>query len=188
MVVAGMAQLSVRDLLSRDFVGVSESDSVQGAVELMREDDETGAVVLHGSEPVGVLSAGDVLDCLADGQDLEATPVSEIMRQEPPDVTPETTVDEAAGLLSRSRGEHVVVSDENGVVGVIGVRDLATITWDVAEKADEIGPTAQGIERGQSEEFDTEYSNQSICEACGSLSRDLVNVNGQLLCSDCRSV
>lgn len=183
-----MATLSVRDLLSRDYVGVSESDSVQGAVELMRADGETGAIVLHGSEPVGILSAGDVLDCIADGTKLEATPVSEVMHREPPDIPPEATVDEAASLLSRSGGEHVLVSDEEGVVGVIGVRDLATITWEASEMAEEIELTAQGTEPAQSEEFDTEYSNQSICEACGSLSRDLVNVNGQVLCSDCRSV
>lgn len=183
-----MAQLSVRDLLSRDFVGVSESDSVQGAVELMRDDGENGAVVMHGSDPVGILSAGDILDCIADGADLSATPVSEIMRREPPAIGPEATVDEAASLLSRTGGDHVLVTDDDGILGVIGARDLATITWEVGEVAEEIELTAQGPERGQEGPVDTEYSSQSICEACGTLSRDLVNVNGQLLCPDCRAV
>lgn len=182
-----MAQLSVRDLLSRDFVGVSESDSVLGAVQLMRADGETGAVVLHGSEPVGILSAGDILDCIADGNDLAETPVSEIMRREPPDLPPEATVDEAATILSRTGGEHVLVANQEGVVGVVGARDLATITWEANELPEEV-ELATGGESGQESPVDTEYSSQSICEVCGSLSRDLVNVNGQLLCPDCRSI
>ncbi|MFC7046249.1 hypothetical protein ACFQH6_13255 [Halobacteriaceae archaeon GCM10025711] len=35
---------------------------------------------------------------------------------------------------------------------------------------------------------DGEYSNQSICEICGSLTRELSNFNGQLICSDCLEV
>lgn len=182
-----MAQLSVRDLLSRDFVGVSESDSVLGAIELMRADGETGAVVLHGSESVGVLSAGDILDCIADGNDLAETPVSEVMRREPPDLPPEATVDEAATLLSRTGTEHVLVANQDGIVGVISARDLATITWEPNELPDEIEVT-QTANPSQEDAVNSEYSSQSICEACGRLSPDLANVNGQLLCPDCRSV
>ena len=182
-----MPLLSVRDLLSRDFVGVSESDSVRGAVELMREDGETGAVILRGTEPVGVLSAGDVLDLVADGANLEATPVSEAMRPEPPDIAADATVDEAATLLARTGAEHVLVTSEEELVGVVGVRDLATIGWESNEGATEVEMNPQEGLAGTAE-VDTEYSTQSICEACGSLSRDLVNVNGQLLCPDCRSM
>jgi CBS domain-containing protein len=183
-----MAQLSVKDLLSRDFVGVSESDSVLGAVELMREDGETGVVVLRGSEAVGVLSAADVLDVIAEGRDLAETPVSEVMRREPPTIPPEARVDEAASMLTRSGAEQVLVSAQDGVVGVVSVRDLATIGWESGDRPEEIEVTTQGADMVQGERIDTEYSNQSICEVCGSLSRDLVNVNGQLLCPDCRSM
>ena len=182
-----MDQLTVRDLVSRDFVGVSESDSVQGAIELMREEGETGAVVLHGSEPVGTLSPGDVLDCIVEGDDLQDTPVSEIMHPEPPTISADSTVTAAADLLSRIDGELVLVENDGEFLGVISVRELATLSrgtieWD--ENADLLGG---GMDRS-TEAVDTEYSNQSICEACGALSRDLVNVNGQLLCPDCRSV
>lgn len=185
-----MPLLSVRDLLSRDFVGVSESDSVRGAVELMREDGETGAVVLRGSEPVGVLSAGEVLDLIAEGSDLATIPVSEVMRRDPPDVPLEATVDEAAALLSRTGAGHVLVTSDEGVAGVVSVRDLATIGWESGERPEEmeIEHASTGTGLGGTSEVDTEYSSQSICEVCGSLSRDLVNVNGQLLCPDCRSM
>ncbi len=183
-----MAKLSVRDLLSRDFVGVSESDTVLGAVKVMREDGETGAVVLRGSEAVGVVSAGDILDTVADEGNLDSVEVAEVMQREPPDITPQATVDEAASILSRAEADHLLVTNEDGVVGVVSVHDLATIGWESGDRPEAIEMTAQGAEMVHGENRDTEYSNQSICEVCGSLSRDLVNVNGQLLCADCRSL
>ena len=35
---------------------------------------------------------------------------------------------------------------------------------------------------------DDRFSTQSVCEACGALAGNLSNVNGQLLCADCREM
>jgi formylmethanofuran dehydrogenase subunit E len=40
----------------------------------------------------------------------------------------------------------------------------------------------------EAESRDPEYSDQSICEVCGTLARELANVNGQLVCQDCREM
>lgn len=183
-----MNQLSVRDLLTRDFVGVSESDSVRGAIELMREDGDVGAVVLHGSEPVGTVAAAELLDCIVSEVDLDTTPVSKIMRPDPPTIRRDSTVAEAASLLARTGDDILLVEGEDGFVGIVGARDLATITWESTEYAEERDLIVTDSDMNQETTVDTDYSNQSICEACGSLSRELVNVNGQLLCPDCRSV
>jgi len=183
-----MNGLSVRDLISRDFVGVNEGDTVRGAVELMRQDGETGAVVLRGSEAVGTISAEDVLDCLAAGEDLDETPVSTIMRPNPPEIPENTSVKEAANTISKTAGDVVLITDGDGVIGILSARDLAALTWESASVEESMELTVQGAEVGRESQVDTEYSNQSICEVCGSLSRNLTNVNGQLLCPDCRSV
>ncbi|MFW6385175.1 MAG: CBS domain-containing protein [Halodesulfurarchaeum sp.] len=183
-----MVQLSVRDLLTRDFVGVSEGDSVRGAIELMREDGETGAVVMHGSEPVGTVSPSELLDCIVDGHDLQSTPVSEIMRREPPSIPSDSTISEAAIMLARSDDEFVLVENEDGFVGIIQARELATIARETSEYEEETILMENDAEMNRADSALDEYSNQSICEVCGSLSRDLVNVNGQLLCPDCRSI
>lgn len=183
-----MVQLSVRDLLTRDFVGVSEADSVRGAIELMREDGETGAVVMHGSEPVGTISPTEILDCIVDEHDIQSTPVSEIMRREPPSIPLDSTVGEAAARLARTDDEVLLVEDEDGFIGVLNARELATITWETSEYDEETIVMENDVELNRSGSALDEYSNQSICEVCGSLSRELVNVNGQLLCPDCRSM
>ncbi|MFW6383994.1 MAG: CBS domain-containing protein [Halodesulfurarchaeum sp.] len=183
-----MNALPVRDLLSRDYVGVSESDAVLGATEIMREAGETAAVVLRGQEAAGVVSAGDVLDFLLSGGDVESTPVSEVMDADPPMVTPETTIAEATRHLVGTGAGHVLVRENSEVVGVLDARDLATATQtgQTSASVGEVPGTAAVDSRQAS--VDEEYSSQSICEGCGSFTQDLVNVDGQLLCPDCRTV
>jgi CBS domain-containing protein len=181
-----MTTLPVRDLLSRDYVGVSESDAVLGAIELMRRAGETAAVVLRGQDAAGMLTAEQVLDRLLDGADLETTPVSELMDPAPETIDPETTVAEATRRLVGSGRSHLLVTDQGGdVVGVLDARDLAAAVRTEQAAETETMATAGGTEQSAVEDG---YSNQSICEGCGSFAQDLVNVDGKLLCPDCRGV
>ncbi|MFB6109954.1 MAG: CBS domain-containing protein [Halodesulfurarchaeum sp.] len=182
-----MTTLPVRDLVSREYVGVSESDAVRGAVELMRSAGETAAVVLRGQDAAGMLTAATVLDGLLDGADLETTTVAEIMDPAPETVAPETTVEEATRRLVGSGRSHLLVADQGGdVVGLLDARDLAT-----ARPGEQPGSTEpMATAGGGTDQATVEggYRNQSICEGCGSFAQDLVNVDGQLLCPDCRDV
>ncbi|MGM0372232.1 MAG: CBS domain-containing protein [Halobacteriota archaeon] len=180
-----MTTLPVRDLLSRDYVGVSESDAVLGAVELMREAGETAAVVLRGQDAAGVLTAATVLDRLLEGDDLETTTVSAAMNPHPETVTPDTTVAEATRRMVGTGTSHLLVTEGNQVLGVLDARDLAAAKRTEQAAATETTTGAAGTEESAVQDG---YANQSICEGCGSFAQDLVNVDGQLLCPDCRTV
>ena len=184
-----MSPLPVRDLLSRDYVGVRESDAVLGAAELMRDAGETAAVVLRGQDAAGVLTAGGILDHLLAGGDVEATPVSEVMNRDPPKVSPETTIGEATRHLVGTGVSHVLVADGPEVLGVLDARDLAT-----AKQSEQSGSNAETVVGSTStvesrdRAVEDGYSNQSICEGCGSFAQNLLDVDGQLLCPGCRAV
>jgi CBS domain-containing protein len=183
-----MSPLPVRDILSRDFVGVSESDAVLGAAALMRESGETAAVVLRGQDAAGILTAGEILDFLVDGGDAESAPVSAVMDPDPQTVTPETTISEATRSLVGTGRSHLLVTDGTEILGVLDARDLAAAkqTESAGAEAEEL--TAAAAVDGRDTAVDDGYANQSICEGCGSFSQNLVNVDGQLLCPDCRTV
>ena len=183
-----MSPLPVKDLLSREYVGVSESDAVLGAAELMRDAGETAAVVLRGQDAAGVLTAGGILDHLLAGGDVESTPVSEVMNRDPPIVSPETTIGEATRHLVGTGVGYVLVTDGPEVLGVLDARDLATAKQSEQNEANPatVGSTSAVDSRDTAVEDG--YSNQSICEGCGSFSQNLLNVDGQLLCPDCRTV
>lgn len=182
-----MPELTLRDVMTRDFVGVSESDTVHGAVRLMREDGVQNAVVLRGSEPVGAVSAADVLDLLVSDDDPDSTTVGSVMREEAPTLGPDSALGDVATAMLSNDSDLVLVESADELLGIITARDLARYALGSADSPDR-EPVVDRTEATLEGEADTSYSNQSICEVCGSLSRDLVNVNGQLLCPDCRAV
>ena len=159
-----------------------------GAAEIMRGAGETAAVVLRGQDAAGVLTADGILDYLLSGGDVESTTVSEVMDNDPPVVSPETTIAEATRQFVGTGVGYVLVVDGSEVLDVLDARDLAT-----AKQTDNGRSSTRRVAGGSAvnsreESVDEEYSTQSICEGCSSFSQDLVNVDGQLLCPDCRTV
>ncbi|WP_158056638.1 CBS domain-containing protein [Halorussus halophilus] len=190
-------EVTVRDVMTRDYVGVSESDTVLGAVQLMREESVGSVVVLRGSEPVGIMTESDVLGLVADEGDPAETPVSEVMSNPVISMHGERALSDAAGTMSRNDIRRIVVTDDTDMVGVLTERDVisasASLSGAPSVADDSMPPVGSDIgdELGGnvSDNGDrAEYSDRSICETCGTLSRELTNVNGQLICADCREV
>lgn len=202
-------EVSVRDVMSREYVGVTESDTVLGAVRLMDEDGVGCVVVLRGSEPVGIMTESDVLALVAEEGDPAETEVSEVMSQPVVSVEAEQKLSDAAGTMSREDIRRLLVTNDGELVGVLSERDVisASASLSSVPSLDEESPREVGggglvgNERmtgepssGEPSEViadngnQSQYSDRSICETCGTLSPELANVNGQLICADCREV
>ncbi|QCJ46491.1 cyclic nucleotide-binding/CBS domain-containing protein [Haloprofundus sp. MHR1] len=191
--------VTVRDAMEREFVGVSESDSVRAAAELMFEEDADCIVVLRGNEPVGVVPSRTALGVVLD--DADDTSVSEVMVDPEPTVESETALVVAEDRMRSEATPWALVVDEGELVGLLTERDVlmaATLTQEEMRTEGQERTPANRPEFGDADGppnaetnggIDSEtYSSQSICEVCGSLARTLSNVNGQLVCSDCRDV
>jgi len=200
--------VTVREVMDREFVGVTESDGFVETVELMLAEEVENVVVLRGSEPVGVLTERDALSALVDESDPETA--ADAMTESVPTVSPDHTIAEAADAMSAAATKRVLVSDGAAMVGVLSEHDLITTSpfapavgtdrmadSDAELMADRTAETTR--QRAVAEAGDgpgemgegtreREYEDQSICEACGALSRDLRAFNGQLLCADCRDI
>lgn len=202
--------------MTRDFVGVSESDTVSETAELLAAEGAEGAVVLRGEEPVGQLSATALLRALSNGTDPTNTPVSEVMADAPPVLPSDARVGEAALVLSEEHGWRVLVSgnDGEGVAGTVDARDVLTAGLVSPENGTGDARTVEGgagieTEAGTGAEAEARgggarsglgdrdsvadaavdaFTEQSICEGCGALARDVRHVDGRALCSNCREV
>lgn len=187
--------VSIRDVAARDFVGVTESDTVAGAAKLMREDDASCAVVLRGDDPLGILTERDVVDLVARNESPGDVPVTEIMSEPVVTVDGGESLDVAADRMGAETIRHLVVTNDDGVFGVLAANDLLA-----ARSAGELtasSPTAgdlvanggmQIADDRDAPEAEATYDPQSICERCGKLADSLAEVNGQLCCADCRDV
>ncbi len=182
--------VTVREAMSREFVGVSEGDGVVAASELLVEEDRPAAVVLRGQRPVGLLTRADVLSLVASGTDVADATVADAMTSTVPSVSPDQSVADAAELLfTHSTGQLVVEGEGDGPLGVLTRGDVVATTT-LSTAADETTATraaATASVQGGRGNGDT-FSEQGICERCESLADSLASVNGQLLCPDCRDV
>lgn len=190
------ADMTIRDVMSREFVGVSESDPVDETVRLMLEEEADCAVVLRGDDPVGMITDRDVLSMVLDGGDVESATVAEAMNETLSSVRSDRDLAVAIDRLSAANVSRLVVL-ENGSrepVGLLTHRDVTTAMTHSLRPRGRPYDTDDALDAGGSgfEMTDTDGTAddtmQSICESCGTLSRSLSNVDGQLLCPDCRDV
>lgn len=178
--------VTARDVMNRSYVGVSEADSVAGAAELMRDEGVDGAVVLRGSDPVGIVSSIDIIDIVATGRDPVEIEVSEVMTDHLVSVTVDQRFEDAITALADSNLRHILVMDDGDIAGVLSEHDVVT-----AHSMMSIGPGEAGTAvppEVQAELNPEGIATQGVCEICGSLSQDLVEVNGQVVCPACREI
>jgi CBS domain-containing protein len=198
----------VVDVMNRTFVGVSEGDSLQGTVALMDEQDSGSAVVVRGSQPVGMLTERDVLAAAADEIDFEETAVESVMSEPVVTVPATASLGEALQLLTDEGIRRLPILEAEDVVGVLSARDVLTLEAGTAPQptsnptaetgatdgAQSVGPTAGEATRQATTQSTTATaagttvgSTQGICESCGRFARDLAAVDGRVQCGDCRN-
>jgi CBS domain-containing protein len=186
------ADMSVRDVMSREFLGVSESDSVVSIVRLMLEEAVGFAVVLRGRDPVGTVTERDVLSLAVENGTIEKATVAETMSEAVPTVRSDRDLAVGIDRLVAADGSRLVVIGEAGPepVGVLTYRDVATTiahslrSRNGYDAEDTPGTGASGFEAERA----ANESIQGICESCGTLSRSLSVVDGRSLCPNCRDV
>lgn len=179
--------IMVRDVMNREFVGVSESDSLAEAAELMDAEDAAAVVVLRGSEPIGTLSPAGAMAAMLDA-DPESTTVGEVMAPPVPTVDPSMPLSSAAQQLVSHGVSHLLVVDEGAAVGLVTDREVLAATGTTpADEAAAPAAEASAELAAQAGSATADESVQSICEVCGSLAPELSTVNGQAVCPDCRA-
>ncbi len=188
-------EVPVREVMDREYVGANESDDLIETVELLLREDAETAVVLRGSEPVGVLTERDVLALLVDGPDPQVATVGDAMTESLPTVSPDTSLDAAADQMSAQSSRRLVVTNGGEPLGLITEHDLLTTRTRTPAADHEQGETAAvdaGAGTALAAEARTEaednFEDQGICEVCGTFTRNLSQFNGQLLCDDCRDM
>ena len=125
---------TVRDVMHREFLGVSESDSLSEAAALLVEEETNCVVVVRGSEPVGRLESRDALRALLDaggvteGSAPEAGPdefaVADAMGPPLPVVSPNDSLAAVEERLVAEGADRVVAVDDGEAVGVVTDGDV----------------------------------------------------------------
>lgn len=139
--------MNIRDVMTPNPRSVTPNDSIENAARIMRDED-TGAVpVVDNGKPVGIVTDRDiVIRAVADGGQLNR-PIREIVTATVISASPDMTTREAAELMSEHQIRRLPVVENNRLVGIVSIGDLA-----VKEGRDSrIGDTLQHISEGVKE-------------------------------------
>ena len=138
--------MDIRDVMTPNPRTVTPDDSIESAARIMRDED-TGAVpVVQDGRPIGMLTDRDiVIRAVADGSANRT--VRDVVSDRLVSVSPDTSTREAAELMSEHQIRRLPVVENDRLVGIVSLGDLA-----VKEAKDRrVGDTLQSISEGVKE-------------------------------------
>jgi signal-transduction protein with cAMP-binding, CBS, and nucleotidyltransferase domain len=116
--------VQVRNLMKAPVVTIEPKRSVREAAQLM-QDNVIGSVVVHeGGRAMGIMTERDVLRAVAEGRDVEQTSVDDLMTKNLVTGGPNWDVVVAASVMTAHRIRHLVVQEQDRVLGVLSLRDV----------------------------------------------------------------
>jgi CBS domain-containing protein len=139
--------MNIREVMTPNPQSVSPGDSIQNAARIMRDND-TGAVpVVENGRPVGIVTDRDiVVRAVAEDGQLNR-PVRDIVSGNVVCATPDMSTHEAADLMSEYQVRRLPVVENDRLVGIVSLGDLA-----VKEAKDKrMGDTLEHISDGVKE-------------------------------------
>lgn len=133
-----MSQRRVRDIIvRRDVVQLRADASVRSACKLMSEQGVGAVVVMDGEVIEGIFTERDALKrVLADGRDPDTTTLEAVMSRDMVKLGPDDWAVDALRLMSQVGIRHLLVVDQETLIGIISLRDFVGAEFQLAGKPD----------------------------------------------------
>jgi len=130
----------VTEIMSEGPVDVVERGlNVMYAASIMKERARGSLVVVDNGKPVGIITERDIVRRLvAEGKSASATKVSEIMSTPLISVGPEATIAAAVRVMYENGIRRLPIVEDDRVIGMLTVTDLARVLYRERERSDEI--------------------------------------------------
>lgn len=137
--------MKINDLMSKSVVTLNSSDTVEKAATLMKEHDIGSIPVCENNQIKGIVTDRDItLKSVATGKNTKSQKVNEVMSTNIITGNPNMSLDEASKLMSQNQIRRLPIVDNNSLVGVVALGDLAT-----ENKSDQMaGSALSGISQG----------------------------------------
>ena len=119
--------MQVRNLMKQPVVTVAPDQSVREAARRMQQHTIGSVVVTEGDRLAGILTERDILHAVAEDRDLDQTSAAELMTTELVTAGPNWDVVVAASVMTGNRIRHLVVKNNEQLLGVLSLRDVLSV-------------------------------------------------------------
>jgi CBS domain-containing protein len=136
--------MNIRDVMTSNPRTVAPGDSIQNAARIMRDED-TGAVpVVDNGRAVGIVTDRDiVVRAVADGE--LNRPIRDIVSGDVIAARPDMSTKEAAQLMSEHQVRRLPVVENDRLVGIVSIGDLAVKEADDKRMGDTLQDISEGV-------------------------------------------
>lgn len=119
--------MRVSDVMTRDVEALDAGSSLMEAAARMRDLDVGAIPVVRDGRPIGMLTDRDIaIRAVAEGQDVRAVTVGDLMTAEVVSVTESDSIEFAADAMQREQVRRLMVVDAGGALcGIVSLGDLS---------------------------------------------------------------
>ncbi|MEA1985781.1 MAG: CBS domain-containing protein [Euryarchaeota archaeon] len=176
------SEIAVRDIMTKKVYILDAACSVLEVAQEMVLRNAGSIIITKGDKATGIITEKDTVSKVTAKDTIPSTVTAEEIMSSPIITTePDTSVIEASELMVRSGIRRLAVLDDGDIVGLITDRDVLTISPGLHTILRDL------IEMNHEQDlFKTGDIDGGICQRCGAYVADLTQVNGLMLCEDCK--
>ena len=171
----------VKEVMKTNLITVQPFTTVLEAARIMKANQIGDVIVTEMNHPIGILTESDIIKkVVCEGKNARDVIVEEVMSSPIIVSEPYLSLQEAIKIMGKCNIRRLLVIENNILVGIITQRDISSLSPVLTEIAHEWFRVGT---------IDKEYLQTQTfsgkCEDCSTLSTNLKNVDGRLLCEDC---
>lgn len=118
--------MKISDIMTKDVAKLNVNDTVKRAADLMKQYNVGSIPVCCDEKVVGIITDRDItLRSIAENKNVQVQTVREIMTSNPVLGKLEMDVHEAARLMSERKVRRLPIVENNNLVGIVSLGDLA---------------------------------------------------------------
>jgi len=134
--------LRIVDVMIREVVTIDENVSVKEAVEVMNQFEIGSIIATRKGKAVGIVTERDILKrIVAAGKNAKKTMVKDVMSSPLIVIEPNTGLEEAARFMFEKKIKKLLVIDQNRLVGLVSLTDIARAQPEVIKILKELSAT-----------------------------------------------
>ncbi|MBV9610627.1 MAG: CBS domain-containing protein [Acidobacteria bacterium] len=138
----------VREIMTSEVEIASPDTTLEEVATIMKAEDVGAIPVVEDGELVGIITDRDiVVRCVAEGKDPSETSVEDILSEDLETASPDMDVEEAVRLMSQRQIRRLPVVEDNRLVGMIAIGDIA-VKGDEQAAGDALEEISEGVKGG----------------------------------------